>query len=396
MTDTATVTLTVRPSDDAPRTVADTLEAAEDTPLTLAAPGVLGNDADPEGNPLTARLARAARFGAATLEADGSVRYVPLADFAGVDTFAYVATDGALASDTTLVLVNVGARPDPPTARPVAFTVAEDDTLDTAVPGVLSEASDPDGGALVALVVASPRSGTLDLRPDGSFRYVPLADFAGADTFAFRVRDADSLFSSPTTAVITIAPVADAPVAIDASYRLAEDAALTLPAPGVLAGDRDADGDTLTATLVTPPTRGTATLAPDGALVYTPNADFAGLDSLRYAASDGVLADTATVRFEVTPSGDAPLAADSAFAGTEDEVLNVAAPGVLANDRDADGDALTATLIEGPRWGVLDLSADGGFAFTPAPDSSGTVTFRYAASDGALADTATVRVDVAA
>ncbi len=395
VSDTARVVLTVRPTDDAPRAVADTLEAAEDTPLVVAAPGVLGNDVDPEGRPLTAQLARAARFGSATVDADGGVRYEPLADFAGVDTFAYVASDGALTSDTTLVFVNVGARPDAPTAQTVAFEVAEDDTLDAAAPGVLAGASDPDGDALVALVVSTPRSGTLDLNADGSFRYVPLADFAGADTFAFRVRDADSLFSSPTTATITVAPTPDAPLAVDASYRLDEDAALTLPVPGVLDGDTDADGDPLEALLVTPPTRGVATLTRDGALVYTPAADFSGLDSLRYAATDGALSDTATVRFEVLPSGDAPFAADTSFVGAEDEPLVVAAPGVLAGDADADGDVLAATLVESPRWGTLDLSADGGFTFTPAPDSSGVVTFRYAASDGLLADTATVTLSIA-
>ena len=396
VSDTATVTLTVRPADDAPRAVPDTLETAEDTPLTLAAPGVLVNDSDPEGSPLTARLARAARFGSATVEDDGSVRYVPLADFAGVDTFAYVASDGALSSDTTLVVVAVGARPDAPTAQSVAFTVAEDDTLDAAAPGVLANASDADGDALTAVIVSTPRSGSLDLQPDGSFRYVPLTDFAGADTFAFRVRDVDSLFSSPTTATITVTPVADAPVAADALYRLAEDDILTLPAPGVLAGAADADGDPLTAILVALPTRGVATLALDGALVYTPAADFSGIDSLRYAASDGALADTATVRFEVIGSGDAPVAADDAFDGTEDEVMTfTAAGGVLANDADADGEALTAAVIELPRWGELNLSSNGGFAFTPARDSSGVVTFRYAASDGALADTATVTLTIA-
>ena len=306
-----------------------------------------------------------------------------------------MASDGALTSDTTLVFVTVGARPDAPTAQPVAFEVAEDDTLDAAAPGVLARASDPDGDALAAVVVSTPRSGSLDLRPDGSFRYVPFADFAGADTFAFRVRDADSLFSSPTTATITVTPVADVPIAADALYRLGEDTVLTLPAPGVLASATDADGDTLRAVLVTLPTRGVATLALDGALVYTPAADFSGIDSLRYAATDGALADTATVRFEVIGSGDVPVATDDAFDATEDEVLTVTAAGVLANDADADGDALTAVLVESPRWGALDLSSGGGFTFTPATDSSGVVTFRYAATDGTLADTATVALTIA-
>ena len=62
--------------------------------LTVAAPGVLGNDADPDGNPLTATLVTGAGHGSLTLNANGSFTYTPAANFNGTDTFTYRASDG--------------------------------------------------------------------------------------------------------------------------------------------------------------------------------------------------------------------------------------------------------------------------------------------------------------
>jgi len=63
----ATVSLTVTPVNDAPVAVADAYSTAEDTPLTIAAPGVLGNDTDVEGSPLTAVLTVRPGHGSLTL-----------------------------------------------------------------------------------------------------------------------------------------------------------------------------------------------------------------------------------------------------------------------------------------------------------------------------------------
>ena len=53
------------------------------------------------------------------------------------------------------------------------------------------------------------------------------------------------------------------------------------------------------------------------------------------------------------------MAVDDAYTTAEDTPLTVAAPGVLANDTDVDGDALTAVLVTGPANGTLTLNADG-------------------------------------
>ena len=62
----------------------------------------------------------------------------------------------------------------------------------------------------------------------------------------------------------------------------------------------------------------------------------------------------------------------------------MAAPGVLANDTDPDGDPLTAVLVTGPSHGTLTLNANGSFTYTPAANFTGTDSFTYRASDGTL------------
>ena len=73
----------------------------------------------------------------------------------------------------------------------------------------------------------------------------------------------------------------------DDAYRTRLGTPLTVAAPGVLANDADADGNTLSAGLVTAPAGGSVTLQPDGSFTYTPNFLFIGDDTFTYAASDG-------------------------------------------------------------------------------------------------------------
>jgi PKD repeat protein len=71
--------------------------------------------------------------------------------------------------------------------------------------------------------------------------------------------------------------------------------------------------------------------------------------------------------------------------------LAIAAPGLLANDSDADGNPLTAALDSGPASGTLSLAATGAFVYTPGAGFLGTDSFTYRASDGqALSEPATV------
>jgi large repetitive protein len=90
------------------------------------------------------------------------------------------------------------------------------------------------------------------------------------------------------------------------------------------------------------------------------------------------------VTLTVSARNDAPTAADNAYGTAEDTALTVAAPGVLGNDSDLDGNQLSAVLGSGPSHGTIDLNANGSFTYTPAPNSTGIDSFTYRASDGTL------------
>lgn len=187
------------------------------------------------------------------------------------------------------------------------------------------------------------------------------------------------------------------PVARTDTYSTAEDAALTTTATtGVLANDTDVNGNALTAQLVSGPSHGVLDLRADGTFTYTPTADYTGLDTFTYRASDGFATSaTTTVSLNVVVAVDnPPIAADDSYNAVEATELTVpAGSGVLSNDSDP---ALTAQLVSGPSHGALTLNPDGSFTYTPAANFSGTDFFSYRASAGAAtSDPATVAIAVA-
>src|SRR5205807_685692 len=102
------------------------------------------------------------------------------------------------------------------------------------------------------------------------------------------------------------------------------------------------------------PSHGSLTLNANGSFVYTPAANYNGGDSFSYKANDGTAdSNIATVTLTINAVNDAPVAVDDAYRTDEDTTLTIAAPGVLANDSDVEGDALTAILVSGPSHGSL-------------------------------------------
>jgi chitodextrinase len=100
---------------NAPVANADSYSTRRDALLVVAAPGVLSDDSDPDGDPLTAHLHDGAAHGALTLEADGSFRYLPQPGFVGTDQFTYHVSDATLDSPAATVTIHVTAvRPAAP------------------------------------------------------------------------------------------------------------------------------------------------------------------------------------------------------------------------------------------------------------------------------------------
>ena len=192
---------------------------------------MLGNDADPDGDPLTAVLVTGPSHGSVTVNANGSFSYTPAADYAGGDSFSYRASDGTLTSNVATVTLTVTAVNDAPTAAGDAYSTAEDTVLTVAGPGVLGNDADPDGDPLTAVLVTGPSHGSLTVNANGSFSYTPAADYAGADSFSYRASDG-TLTSNVATVTLTVTAVNDAPTAAGDAYSTAEDTVLTVAGAG--------------------------------------------------------------------------------------------------------------------------------------------------------------------
>lgn len=187
------------------------------------------------------------------------------------------------------------------------------------------------------------------------------------------------------------------PLATNDTYGVDEEDVLTVSVPGVLANDGDADGDPLTAVKVSDPVNGSLSFSTNGSFSYTPDTNFYGVDSFTYRANDGTASSApATVTITVTNVADAPVAVAESYGVAAGASLNVAAPGVLGNDSDADGDSLTAVKVSDPLHGSLALTSGGAFVYTPDSGYLGTDSFEYRVYDGSLyGNTVTVSVTVA-
>ncbi|WP_165252755.1 Ig-like domain-containing protein [Paludisphaera soli] len=298
----ATVGLSVAGVNDAPASGDDSYElvtSGQTSQLRIQAPGVLANDGDPNGQPITASLASSPTHGTVALNPDGSFTYTPTGGFYGVDRFTYRASDGALGGVPATVSITVYGRP---TAVSESYSTPQDTPLTVASPGVLGNDVSPNGLPLRPYVSAAPNNGTLALNPDGSFTYTPRAGFVGRDAFAYYVYDGKQS-SATVVDTIDVAFVDRPPFAGDDAYSYRPGSPLTVAAPGVLANDGDPDGRPVTASVVTQPAHGSLTLNADGSFTYTAAAGWIGPDAFTYKVRDGELESAiATVRLIVADS----------------------------------------------------------------------------------------------
>lgn len=379
--------------------VDDVYTTTLNTPLVVDAPGILINDISINPDDIltaTVRTGLGVQNGTLTLNPDGSFTYTPNPGFTGIDGFVYEVTDEAGNTDRGQVTINVQGQLR---ANDDEYATAVNTELTIPAPGVLSnDTRINQNDTFTPTLVSDVTNGVLVLNDDGSFTYTPENDFVGTDTFTYRLTDNNGNVSDPATVTIQVGDTPNTPpVAVDDEYTTPLNTVLTIDAPGVIANDTDADGDVLTATLVTDVANGTLVFNEDGSFTYTPDADFSGTDTFTYRVNDGVADSpdaTVTIRVgENTP----PQAVDDAYTTPSDTPLVIAAPGILGNDSDAENDPLTAILVDDVTNGTLVLNVDGSFVYTPTAGFVGTDTFTYRVSDGsAESDTATVTIRVGA
>jgi gliding motility-associated-like protein len=368
---TATVSITVTPVQDAP--VADNASESvqEDTPKPITLTG-----SDPDGNPLTYTVLSSPVHGTLTGTAP-NVTYAPALNFTGSDSFTFRVNDGTTNSNVATVTITVVPVNDIPVANNQSATTQEDTPLPITLTG-----TDVDGDALTFTIVNPPAHGTLT-GSGSAVTYTPALNFHGGDSFTFRVNDG-TLDSSPGVVSITVTPANDAPVGDNQSISTAEDVAKAITLTG-----SDIDGDALTYTVVASPINGTLSgTAPN--LTYTPAANFNGSDSFTFKTNDGIVdSDIATVTINVTAVADLPVANDQAVTTDED-----VAKEITLTATNPDGNVLTFTILTLPSHGTL-TGTGKDVTYTPVENYNGPDNFTFKVNDGiSESNTATVSITV--
>jgi hypothetical protein len=181
----ATVTITV---DNATPAATDAAYASTGSgTLTVdASDGVLANDLDVDGDPLTATVVDDVTYGNLTLDAEVGFTYAPAAGNPGTDTFTYVANDGVADSNTATVTItvanggHVATNDTYPMFRNGTLTIDAED-------GILENDVDPDGDPIIAILITPPTTFTIDLADDDNFTYALPTGFTGPATVTIDV-----------------------------------------------------------------------------------------------------------------------------------------------------------------------------------------------------------------
>ncbi|AUC85931.1 hypothetical protein CW731_11795 [Polaribacter sp. ALD11] len=445
LTAQSTLDITVLPTNDSPTVVADTNTVAEDTVLNVPVTnGVLKNDSDIDGNPLTVTVffingtsynageSATVTEGTLLIKSDGSYIFAPTNNFNGsFPQVTYTVSDGTNTSNTTLD-ITVTPVNDAPTLVADTGSTNEDTVLSvSAINGVLNNDSDIEKSSLTvtkfivsgtnyaAGITATITEGTLKLNGDGSYVYTPAANFNGTVP-QVTYTATDGAATSTSTLDITVSPINDAPVANPDINSTNEDTVLNvLAANGLIKNDTDTESNALSVTKFTVSgtmynvgetatiTEGTIKINSDGSYTFTPALNYHdAVPVLSYTITDGLLTADSTLTLSINTINDAPVAVDDVNSINEDTTLTVLpADGVLKNDSDVDGDVInvsgfvvdgtsylageTATLAEG----TLKINSDGGYVFTPINNFNGAVPqATYTITDGIL--TATAKLDI--
>ena len=347
---------------------------------------VLANDRDEEGrlNSASVRVIALPAYGRVDMEtATGAVTYHPQAGYTGADSFTYVVED-EFGGESNVATVSLTVEPAglPPVTRGDTATVLPGGTI-TLAPLANDRAGAP-GQNL------DPQSVELVLRPhhgtaqwaDGELVYTAAEGFEGVETLAYTVADANGVRSAVTRLFINVSDGAVAPVARDDSADTEKALSVLLD---VLAND-EATGAALVAGTVELgrlPEHGLAEVDPQtGEILYTPDADFRGMDSFDYTVRDdrGLVSESALITVSVGLAG-APVVQSNQVQTMDGATLAI---NVLGNDRGLDSklDPATLTLVDGPAKGVVTLDAAAGvFRYTPGDTFDGIDSFTYSVRD---------------
>jgi len=384
--DSAPATVTISTQNSAPIAVAG-------HPQTVPIGSLVnldGSDSwDPDHNPLTFlwSLTKIPAGSTAALSDPTAVKPGFLADKAGSYTAQLIVNDATVDSAPSTVLITTE------NSQPVANA----GTDKTVTAGTLvhldgGASIDADGDPLTFKwsMTQIPVGSAAVLSDPTQVQPTFTADIAGMYIVQLIVNDGQ-VDSVPVTVTITATNLPNhAPVAVGDGYGVFEDAVLNVPAPGVLSNDTDADGNPLTAVQVSGPSHGALVLNADGSFTYTPAANYYGVDSFSYKASDGVaFSNTATVNILIAPVNDPPtLNAIGDLSIVQDSALQTVGLAGITSGAANEAQTLTVSassgnpgLIPNPAVSYTSPNATATLSFTPVAGQIGSALITVVVKD---------------
>lgn len=356
--------VTELPPDNRPPTLSPVLDqtvvAGETLTITFSA-------TDPDGDPLTFAVTPERTDLTPVTVTGPTLTWSPTRADRGAHLMTVAVSDPAGGSASTTFTVTVTSN-DPPSFAPIPdIPIRVGSTLSRTL-----EATDPDPGDVLTFTLsAGPSNASLDR--DGRLFWVPTDDQLGTHTFGAVVTDRGGLTDDVTFDVIVspaglgpdLLPIADLEVQPDTQTTLQLEVVNPFP-DDVLIFEINA----------APPF---VELTAPGVIDINPTPADLGRHDVVVTVTNPFGSDTEHFILTVADPNAAPVAISDRVLAPLGQTTTVTAPGVLTNDTDPDGDALTATLVRPPSLGTLELRPDGSFDYRPGapPDEPFTAVTAY-------------------
>lgn len=326
---------------------------------------------DPDGDPLGFNwsLLSAPQDSVAALSDPFAIAPSFLADRPGIYVAQLIVGDGTL--NSAPVSLSIVAQNQSP--------VAVDDVAVTAVStavtiDVLANDHDPDPEDALRIEAAGPAAHGTVSHTATTVTYTPAAGYVGEDSLAYRTTDGAA--TGTGTLRITVLGAANRPPTADAGADQSVPGGTTVTLDGSLSSDPDADPISYVWEFVARPVGSTALLQNPNSVSPTFVADRRGVFEVLLTVDDGHAA-TATDTVSISSQNRDPVAQPDTATTPADAPVTI---DVLANDSDADGDALTIVGVTQPAAGLAQIVGSG-VRYTPA-GSGGTEVFSYSIDDG--------------
>jgi Cadherin-like domain/Bacterial Ig domain len=389
----ALATFSVTAINDAPVAVGETISENEDTTLVISQAALLQNDSDvdvaTDSQVLSITAVFNAQHGTVTLNANGTISFMPDANFYGNASFDYAVDDGnggTAITTATIALANVN---DAPVTTGETINSNEDEVLTISASALLQNDSDIDNAHtdLTISRVQSGTGGTVSLNASGNVVFTPTANYNGLATFTYWVKDPGGLESNAVTTTVVLAVINDAPSAEgEIVSGASEDAVFNISASTLLANDHDIDDpdSALSLSWVGNSTGGAVSLDANGNVVFTPTLNFNGNATFQYKVQDedaaGLESAVVLAVIPVAAVNDAPVAVDDQFTTYKNSTMAIAFNQLTSNDTDVDHDALTVTAVRDHANGHASI-VNGQVQFVTNAGYTGAASFDYLTDD---------------